>query len=201
MAFKMKRSPLKKGENIFLNIFKKASPEKMEARKRLKQRAKKSGVSTFEQQKLDKIAARRAKSKADKLKSKSSSTMPDPKNEIKVPGANKPSWQWDDVTKNVKVTPKVKEVVNKKDVVKKKKVVEEYGIWNVHEGNDPVRQRHNRKFKKNIAPEEWKMKRRGQILKDYGVDLDYKNKKVKKKEDKKKKFTGYKPGLFQGGKI
>ena len=94
MAFKMKRSPLKKGENIFLNIFKKASPEKMEARKRLKQRAKKSGVSTFEQQKLDKIAARRAKSKADKLKSKSSSTMPDPKNEIKVPGANKPSWQW-----------------------------------------------------------------------------------------------------------
>jgi hypothetical protein len=39
--------------------------------------------------------------------------MPDPKNEIKVPGANKPSWQWDDVTKNVKVTPKVEEVVNK----------------------------------------------------------------------------------------
>ena len=31
------------------------------------------------------------------------------------------------------------------------------------------------------------MKRRVQILKDYGVDLDYKNKKVKKKVDKKKK--------------
>tara|TARA_R100000458_G_C8226323_1_gene209289 strand:- start:1 stop:759 length:759 start_codon:yes stop_codon:yes gene_type:complete len=50
--------------------------------------------------------------------------------------------------------------------------------------------------------------KRTKILKDYGVNTDfttppnlverkYKNKEVKKK----KKFTGYTPGLFQGGKI
>ena len=182
---------------IFGRLFKKASPEKIEARKQLRKRAKKSGVSTFEQQKLDRAAARRAKSRAKKSgeKTKKSINKPFVKDPNSPTNTKPGELKVNKELMNIKVDKK-KKVVDKKKVDKKKKVVKKY-----KREDDPVIRRHSHKFKKNIAPEAWKMKRRGQILKDYGVDLDYKNKKVKKKEDKKKKFTGYKPGLFQGGKI
>ena len=65
----------------------------------------------------------------------------------------------------------------------------------------------NTKTPKALVKKNKEIKRK-KILKEYGVNIDfttppnlverkYKNKQVKKK----KKFTGYKPGLFQGGKI
>ena len=189
MAFKMKGSPMQRNfgispvKNIFAGLLKKASPEKIEARKQLKKRAKKSGVSTFEQQKLDRAAARRAKSRAKKSgeKTKKSINKPFVKDPNSPTNTKPGELKVNKELMNIKVDKK-KKVVDKKKVDKKKKVVKKY-----KREDDPVIRRHSHKFKKNIAPEEWKMKRRGQILKDYGVDLDYKNKKVKKKVDKKKK--------------
>ena len=68
MAFKMKKgSPMERNfsispvKNIFSKLFKKATPETKEKRAEAKKKAKKSGISTFEQNKLDRAASRRTK--------------------------------------------------------------------------------------------------------------------------------------------